>query len=133
MARTTSRRTFLQTAAVGALTPWLVQAGEPARRPRVAVIYTVLRFRSHAFNFLENCLRPLLFNGKLIQPAIEVVSVYADQRVEEGDMTDDVVRHRRARRLPGERPGANPVSAQAVLRRDRRRHAAEQPLRADLQ
>ena len=95
MATTNSRRAFLRTAAVGTLTPWLarsIHADEPARRPRVAVIYTVLRFRSHAFNFLENCLRPLLFNGKLIQPAIEVVSVYADQRVEEGDMTDDVVR-----------------------------------------
>lgn len=92
---TKSRRTFLQTATVGTLTPWLAhatQAQEPARRPRVAVIYTVLRFRSHAFNFLENCLRPLLFNGKLIEPTIQVVSVYADQRVEEGDMTDDVVR-----------------------------------------
>ncbi|MCI0680854.1 MAG: hypothetical protein L0Y71_02020 [Gemmataceae bacterium] len=90
-----SRRKFLRAAAVGAFAPLLARAAhadEPARRPRVAVIYTVLRFRSHAFNFLENCLRPLLFNGKLIEPAVEVVSVYADQRVEEGDMTDDVVR-----------------------------------------
>lgn len=82
------------------MTPWLpgpAPAQDAARRPRVAVIYTVLRFRSHAFNFLENCLRPLLFNGKLVQPAVEVVSLYADQRVEEGDMTDDVVRHYKLR------------------------------------
>ena len=131
-----TRRRFLQKAGVGTALPWLARtsrADETPRRPRVAVIYTVLRFRSHAFNFLENFLRPLLFNGKLIEPPIDVVSFYADQRVEEGDMTDDVVRqfklparhddrgcpdpgrqgpgrrcraaHRRARRVPGQRPG----------------------------
>lgn len=100
MATSSSRRNFLRNAAAVTLGPWIAQAAqadEAPRRPRVAVIYTVLRFRSHAFNFLENCLRPLLFNGKLMQPAIEVVSVYADQRVEEGDMTDDVVRQYKLR------------------------------------
>jgi hypothetical protein len=65
---------------------------EDTRRPRVAVIYTVLYFRSHAFNFLENFLRPLLFNGKLVQSPVDVVSVYADQTAAEGDMTQEVVR-----------------------------------------
>ncbi len=87
-----SRRTFLQTLGAGATLPWLSDslfAGQPARRPRVAVIYTVNFFRSHAFNFLENCLRPLLFNGRLIEPPIEVASLYADQIADDGDITHD--------------------------------------------
>src|SRR5262249_15715884 len=41
----------------------------------------------HAFNFLENCLRPLLFNGRLIEPLVEVASLYADQLADDGDLT----------------------------------------------
>src|SRR6187397_745074 len=87
-----SRRQFLGAAAVATVAPWRIgsaSAGQPTRRPRVAVVYTVLRFRSHAFNFLENCLRPLLFNGQLIPPRIEVASLYADQMADDGDMTHD--------------------------------------------
>ncbi len=62
---------------------------EPSRRPRVAAIFTVFRFRSHAFNFLENFFRPFLFNGKLVDPGVDVVSFYADQ-FPEGDMARDV-------------------------------------------
>lgn len=90
-----NRRSFL---AAGTL-PLLGSAwsGEkPARPIRVAVVYTVLRFRSHAFNFLENFLRPYLFNGKVTAPGMEVVSLYADQRVPAGDLTDDVARRFRA-------------------------------------
>jgi hypothetical protein len=90
-----TRRHFLQNLAAGTTMPWwaaATSAGEPSRRPRVAVIYTVLYFRSHAFNFLENFLRPLLFNGKLVQSPVDVVSLYADQIAQEGDMTQDVVR-----------------------------------------
>lgn len=87
-----SRRRFLGAAAAGAVLSWRADSctgGQTGRRPRVAVIYTVLRFRSHAFNFLENCLRPLLFNGRLIEPPIQVVSLYADQIADDGDMTHD--------------------------------------------
>ncbi|MBI3466140.1 MAG: twin-arginine translocation signal domain-containing protein [Planctomycetes bacterium] len=51
----------------------------PLKKPKVAAIFTELRFRSHAFNFLENFLGPYLFNGKLTEPAVEVVSFHADQ------------------------------------------------------
>src|SRR5262249_32811876 len=90
-----NRRGFLQTIAAGALFPWharSVSADDPPRRPRVAMITTVCFFRSHAFNFLENLLRPLLFNGKLIQPPVELVSLYADQTAANGDLTNDIVR-----------------------------------------
>lgn len=90
-----NRRSFLQTIAAGALLPWQARsvfADDPPRRPRVAMITTVCFFRSHAFNFLENSLRPLLFNGKLIQPPVELVSLYADQTAPNGDLTNDIVR-----------------------------------------
>ncbi len=80
-----SRREFLRTmaggsgaAALGAL-PGISTGAEAPRRPRVAVIFTVLRFRSHAFNILENFLGPYYFNGELTDPGVDVVSLYADQ------------------------------------------------------
>jgi hypothetical protein len=89
-----TRRQWLQHAGAlaAALAAERIGAGETPARPRIAVIYTVLRFRSHAFNFLENCLRPLLFNGKLVAPPVQVASLFADQTLEEGDMTEDVSR-----------------------------------------
>src|SRR5262245_27681579 len=90
--RLLSRRSFCRTAGLASVAPWLVDglsAGQPQRKPRVAVIYTVNFFRSHAFNFLENCLRPLLFNGRLVEPMVEVASLYADQIVDDGDLTHD--------------------------------------------
>jgi hypothetical protein len=51
----------------------------PAPRVKVAAVFTVLRFRSHAFNILENMLGPYLFNGARHVPPVEVVSMYADQ------------------------------------------------------
>ena len=70
-------------------------AGEPRRRPRIAVIYTMCYHRSHAHVILENFLTPFLFNGKITQPAVDVVSLYADQRPRSKtlpDLTDDIVR-----------------------------------------
>src|ERR1700720_4553623 len=69
-------------------------AGEPRRRPRVAVVYTQCYHRSHAHVLLENFLTPYLFNGKLTQPSVEVVSLYADQisPVKGRDLTADIVR-----------------------------------------
>jgi hypothetical protein len=79
------RRSFLaQTgAAAGAmLCPTLARAAPAADgkpRPRVAAIFTELRFRSHAFNILESHLAPYLFRGQLVDPGVDVVSLYADQ------------------------------------------------------
>ncbi|MCI0702727.1 MAG: hypothetical protein L0241_16730 [Planctomycetia bacterium] len=58
----------------------------------MAAIYTVFRHRSHAQNILENFLQPYLFNGKIVDPGMDVMSFYADQRVPEGDRTDEVAR-----------------------------------------
>ena len=87
-----TRRHLLQSALAAG--PALAFAGEP-RRPRVAVVYTSCYHRSHAHVILENFLTPFLFNGKLTSPAVDVVSLYADQRRGAGklpDLTDDIVR-----------------------------------------
>lgn len=74
-----------------AASPLIASAGEPRRRPRVAVIYTANYHRSHAHVILENFLTPFLFNGKITQPAVDVVSIYADQSPR-NDLTDDMCR-----------------------------------------
>ncbi len=61
------------------------------KRPRVAVVFTELRLRSHAYNILENFIEPYLFNGELIDPGCEVVSFYVDQ-YPELDMAREVSR-----------------------------------------
>src|SRR5262245_44130951 len=86
-----SRRSFLAASAGTVFAPQLWGA-EPAKRLKVAAIYTVFRHRSHAQNILENFLQPYLFNGKIVDPGMDVVSFYADQRVAEGDRTDEVAR-----------------------------------------
>lgn len=88
---TLTRRQFLaSTAALPLLAADL--PAQPARRPRVAAIYTVFRFRSHAHNILENFLTPYLFNGRRTTSPCEVVSFYADQRAPTGDTTDEIAR-----------------------------------------
>ncbi len=86
------RRDFLNAAAVLPFATATLSAAQPARRPRVAAVYTVFRFRSHAHNIIENFLTPYLFNGKRLESPCEVVSFYADQRSPEGDTTDEVAR-----------------------------------------
>lgn len=49
------------------------------RRPRVAVIMTVMTPRSHAHVIMENFLHPYMFNGKKTDPGVDVVSFYVDQ------------------------------------------------------
>ncbi|MGH9173804.1 MAG: hypothetical protein ACRD1H_05585, partial [Vicinamibacterales bacterium] len=57
----------------------------------MAAIFTEFRFRSHAYNILENFFEPYLFCGELVDPGVEVVSFYADQ-FPPGDMTREVSR-----------------------------------------
>ncbi len=84
------RRQFLIGSAAGLSSGlWNSLAAEPMKRPRVAAIFTEFRFRSHAFDFLENFFKPFLFNGKLVDPGVDVVSLYADQFPKE-DMARDV-------------------------------------------
>ena len=73
-------------------TPAATLLAQPVPRPRVAAIYTVFRFRSHAHNILENFLTPYLFNGKRTASPCDIVSFYADQRSPEGDTTDAIAR-----------------------------------------
>jgi hypothetical protein len=89
-----SRRRFLGGVAAAGLGHF-VCAAQPQRRLRVAAIYTVFRRRSHAFNILENFLAPYLFNGRRVDPGMDVVSFYADQTAAEGDLTRDVARQHR--------------------------------------
>ena len=76
-----SRRRFVQqlgAASVLALAPHAT--GNLSRpRPRVAAVFTEFRFRSHAYDILENFFSPYLFCGKLHDPGVDVVSFYADQ------------------------------------------------------
>jgi len=80
-----SRRNWLQTvagagAALAAAPHSFIVGAEPAKpRPKIAAIFTELRFRSHAFNILENFFEPYLYNGKLVDPGVDVVAMYADQ------------------------------------------------------
>ncbi|MBI3822166.1 MAG: hypothetical protein HY289_05740 [Planctomycetes bacterium] len=89
-----TRRQALQSLAAAPLLTLPAFAGEPRRRPRVAVIYTQCYHRSHAHVLLENFLTPYLFNGKLTQPSVDVVSLYADQIApgKNRDLTAEVVR-----------------------------------------
>jgi len=83
-----SRRTFLREAAVlagsaVATGPLRLSAAEPAPakpgRLKVAAVVTEFTYRSHAHVILENFLEPYLFNGSLITPQFDVVSLWADQ------------------------------------------------------
>src|SRR5688572_2563875 len=80
-----SRRRWLQSvggagAALVAAPHAFVIADAPQKpRPKIAAVFTELRFRSHAFNILENFFEPYLFNGKLVDPGVDVVAMYADQ------------------------------------------------------
>lgn len=89
-----TRRQFLTRTAAGGLATGLYAhsaAASPGKRPRVAAIFTEFRFRSHAYNILENFFRPYLFRGHLVDPGVDVVSFYADQ-FPEADMARDVSR-----------------------------------------
>lgn len=96
--RSASRRQFLRTAAIGAAAAWMrplaLVGDEGQRRPKVAAVFTEFRFRSHAYNILENFFEPYLFRGKLVDPGVEVVSFYADQ-FPENDMAREVSRTRK--------------------------------------
>ncbi len=85
-----TRRQFFALSA--AFSGFALAEDKAPRRPKVAAIYTVCQHRSHAHVILEKFLRPFLFNGKRIQPPVDMVSFYADQRPAKGDMTDDVAR-----------------------------------------
>lgn len=91
-----SRRDFLKLAGVAAVGSAAAGSatgawGSQVKRPKVAVIFTEFRLRSHAFNIISNLLGPYLFRGTWVEPAVEVASFYADQFPKD-DMARDVSR-----------------------------------------
>ncbi len=87
-----SRRQFLQTGAAALPLLGGLASAAPKRRPRVAAIYTICTYRSHAHVILENFLGPYLFNGNKTDPGVDIVSIYADQRPDGSDMTGEISR-----------------------------------------
>src|SRR4051795_10152361 len=90
------RRAFLRRAAAGTAAVLAPAARAlPVENPlTVAVVFTEFTHRSHAHVFLENFLEPYLFNGRLTQPGVRVVSFYADQHPDK-DMTPAVAKQYR--------------------------------------
>lgn len=64
----------------------------PANRPRIAAVCTEFSYRSHAHVILENFLEPYLFNGQVIDPGCDIVSVFVDQIPSGKDMSRDVAK-----------------------------------------
>lgn len=87
-----TRRQFLGTAGAALALPSApLCAAEPAKRPKVAAVFTEFTYRSHAHVILENFLEPYVFNGKRTDPGVDIVSFFADQ-TPKGHMTEDVAR-----------------------------------------
>jgi len=95
-----TRRDFLKSSLVasslsaGLLSPRQLIADSCAstERPRVAVILTWMTHRSHAHVLIENFLNPVLFNGRLVDPGVDIVSMYVDQFPEGRDMARGVAK-----------------------------------------
>jgi hypothetical protein len=75
-------------------------SGAEAKRPRVAAVITEFTHRSHAHVILENFLEPYYFNGRLTDPGVDVVSLYADQFPASGDMAREVAKQYRIEIFP---------------------------------
>jgi hypothetical protein len=76
-----SRRRLLKSAVAAAL-PFAFGRSlfaQAAAKPKVAVVVTACFHRSHAHVLLENFLEPYLFSGQLIDPPVQVVSLYGAQ------------------------------------------------------
>ncbi len=78
-----NRRRFMAQCGAAGVALWAGQmlpgAERSSKRPKVAAVFTEFRLRSHAYNILENFIRPYLFSGKLTDPGVDVVAFYADQ------------------------------------------------------
>ncbi|MBL8850052.1 MAG: hypothetical protein JNG89_10220 [Planctomycetaceae bacterium] len=83
-----TRRSFLNTTAAGAATLLLpsrdLLSAPAPRRPKIAVVFTQMFELSHAYHLCEAHMGPYIFNGKLTDPGVDVVSWYVDQFPEGG-------------------------------------------------
>ena len=76
-----SRRTFLETAGTAALAGALARGAEqPRPRKRMAIVTTVWRYLSHAQHMGDRFLVGFPHAGRWHRPAIDVVSLYVDQK-----------------------------------------------------
>ena len=73
-----SRRSFLASGAALAAGAFL-PAADPARKPRVAAINSIYRFRSHAYHIAGRLIHGYTVNGFHHQPPFQLVSMYNDQ------------------------------------------------------
>jgi len=94
--RSATRREFLIRSAVGLGGAGVLAAGassawaaEDKKSLKVGAVITEFTPRSHAHVILENFLQPYLFNGRVTQPGMQVVSFYVDQ-TPAADMSRDV-------------------------------------------
>src|SRR4051794_3018742 len=74
-----TRRAWLQTTTTLAVAAPVGLRAAQSPRPKIAAIFTELRHRSHAYNFLVNLMGTYLFRGQRIEPGVDVVAFYADQ------------------------------------------------------
>ncbi len=72
-------------------TTMLKEEDEIPQKIRVAVIFTAFTYRSHAHVIVENFLKPYLFRGTVIEPQMQIVSMYGDQ-FPEGEMSRETAR-----------------------------------------
>jgi hypothetical protein len=86
-----TRRSWMQAASTIIAAASVGPASAAASRPKIAAVFTELRFRSHAYNFLVNLMGKYVFRGQRTDPGVDVVSFYADQ-FPGGDMARDVSR-----------------------------------------
>lgn len=88
------------------------------KRMRVAAITSVYYPRCHADVILENFYRPYMFNGEMIDPGMEVVSLYVDQ-VPGNDISRAVAAEQGVQIFPSIaealRVGGNDLAVDAVL------------------
>lgn len=119
-----SRRAFIGRLGLAAATATLASCAGPGesrasgRRLRVAAITTVYHPGSHADVILANFFEPYLFNGEMIDPAMDVVSLYVDQ-VPANDISREIAAKRGFTIYPtiGEavRAGGRELGVDAVL------------------
>ncbi len=82
-----NRRTFLEATGATTLAGALAFAADPQQpRKRIAVITTVWRYLTHAQHMVDRFLVGYPHEGRWHRPAIEVASLYVDQRPE-GDLS----------------------------------------------
>jgi hypothetical protein len=86
-----TRRSWLHTAGALIAATAANPVAAAVSRPKIAAVFTELRFRSHAYNFLINLMGKYTFRGQRTDPGVDIVSFYADQ-FPTGDMAREVSR-----------------------------------------